>query len=114
MSFFDSDIVRAEMAEIHELQEEVFDNVMKFQYMNDSDKLHHINILEKLIEKQKIVYARLSLSDDPDAKQMKEEILKSAVMMGLPKNVDVNLMFNQMSDMMKVMRQQLDTNGVGS
>ena len=102
MSFFDSDIVRAEMAEIHELQEEVFDNVMKFQYMNDSDKLHHINVLEKLIEKQKIVYARLSLSDDPDAKQMKEEILKSAVMMGLPKNVDVNLMFNQMSDMMKV------------
>ena len=60
------------------------------------------------------MYARLSLSDDPDAKQMKEEILKSAVMMGLPKNVDVNLMFNQMSDMMKVMRQQLDTNGVGS
>jgi len=114
MSFFDSDIVRAEMAEIHELQEEVFDNVMKFQYMNDSDKLHHINVLEKLIEKQKIVYARLSLSDDPDAKKMKEEILKSAVMMGLPKNVDVNLMFNQMSDMMKVMRQQLDTNGVGS
>ena len=114
MSFFDSDIVRAEMAEIHELQEEVFDNVMKFQYMNDTDKLHHITTLERLIEKQKIVYARLSLSDDPDAKQMKEEILKSAVMMGLPKNVDVNLMFNQMSDMMKVMRQQLDTNGVGS
>tara|TARA_R100000664_G_C2742199_1_gene130465 strand:- start:581 stop:925 length:345 start_codon:yes stop_codon:yes gene_type:complete len=114
MSFFDSDIVRAEMAEIHELQEEVFDNVMKFQYMNDSDKLHHINVLEKLIEKQKIVYARLSLSDDPDAKKMKEEILKSAIMMGLPRNVDVNLMFNQMSEMMKVMRQQLDTNGVGS
>ena len=114
MSFFNSDIVRAEMTEIQELQEEVFDNVMKFQYMNDSDKLHHINVLEKLIEKQKIVYARLSLSNDPDAKKMKEEILKSAVMMGLPKNVDVNLMFNQMSEMMKVMRQQLDTNGVGS
>ena len=114
MSFFDSDIVRAEMAEIQELQEEVFDNVMKFQYMNDSDKLHHINVLEKLIEKQKIVYARLSLSDDPDAKQMKEEILKSAVMMGLPKNVDVNLMFNQMSDMMGIMRQQLDIGSVES
>ena len=114
MSFFDSDIVRAEMAEIHELQEEVFDNVMKFQYMNDSDKLHHINILEKLIEKQKIVYARLSLSDDPEAKKMKEEVLKSAVMMGLPRNVDITLMFNQMSDMMNMMRQQLDTGSVES
>ena len=114
MSFFDSDIVRAEMAEIHELQEEVFDNVMKFQYMNDTDKLHHITTLERLIEKQKIVYARLSLSNDPDAKKMKEEILNSAVMMGLPKNVDVNMMFNQMSDMMGIMRQQLDINGVES
>ena len=114
MSFFDSDIVRAEMAEIQELQEEVFDNVMKFQYMNDTDKLHHITTLERLIEKQKIVYARLSLSNDPDAKKMKEEILNSAVMMGLPKNVDVNMMFNQMSDMMGMMRQQLDIDSVGS
>ena len=114
MSFFDSDIVRAEMAEIQELQEDVFDNVMKFQYMNDSDKLHHITILERLLDKQKIVYARLSLSSDPEAKKMKEEILKSAVMMGLPKNVDVNMMFNQMSDMMGIMRQQLDIGSVES
>ena len=114
MSFFDSEIVRAEMAEIQELQEEVFDNVMKFQFMNDSDKLHHITTLERLIEKQKIVYARLSLSDDPEAKKMKEEVLKSAVMMGLPRNVDITLMFNQMSDMMNMMRQQLDTGSVES
>ena len=114
MSFFDSDIVRAEMAEIQELQEDVFDNVMKFQYMNDTDKLQHITTLERLIEKQKIVYARLSLSNDPDAKKMKEEILKSAEMMGLPKNVDVNMMFNQMSQMVGIMKQQLDTNGVES
>ena len=114
MSFFDSDIVRAEMAEIQELQEDVFDNVMKFQYMNDSDKLHHITILERLLDKQKIVYARLSLSSDPEAKKMKEEILKSAEMMGLPKNVDVNMMFNQMSQMIGIMKQQLDINGVES
>ena len=112
MSFFDSDIVRAEMAEIQELQEDVFDNVMKFQYMNDSDKLHHITILERLLDKQKIVYARLSLSSDPEAKKMKEEVLKSAEMMGLPKNVDVNMMFNQMSQMVGIMKRQLDINGV--
>ena len=114
MSFFDSDIVRAEMAEIQELQEDVFDNVMKFQYMNDTDKLHHITILERLFDKQKIVYARLSLSSDPEAKKMKEEILKSAEMMGLPKNVDVNMMFNQMSQMVGIMKRQLDINGVES
>ena len=107
MSFFDSDIVRAEMAEIAELQEEVYANVMRFPYMNDSDKLHHINILERLIEKQKIVYARLSLSDAPAAKQMKEDITKSASMMGLPQQVDMNAIFKQMADMVGMMKQQL-------
>ena len=42
MSFFQSDIVRAEMAEISELQEEVYANDMKFAYMDDEDKVYHI------------------------------------------------------------------------
>ncbi len=108
MSFFDSDIVRAEMTEVQELQEEVYSNVMKFYYMNDADKKYHIELLEKLIEKQKIMYARLSLSSDPKAKEMKEEILKSAVLMGLPKNIDMTVFFNQMSEMINMMKQQLD------
>ena len=109
MSFFDSDIVRAEMTEVQELQEEVYSNVMKFYYMNDADKKHHIELLEKLIEKQKIMYTRLSLSDDPEAQEMKEQILSSAVMMGLPKNIDMTVFFNQMSEMINMMKQQLDT-----
>ena len=112
MSFFNSDIVRAEMAEISELQEEVYSNVMKFHYMNDEDKIYHIEILDKLIGKQKILYARLSLSDDPEAKSMAQEIRKSATIMGLPANVDMNIIFSQMSQMIGVMKKQLDMNEV--
>ena len=108
MSFFNSDIVRAEMTEIQELQEEIYEQVMKFPYMNNAEKAYHIELLEKLIDKQKIMYARLSLSDDPQAKKMKEEIMKSASMMGLPSNVDMNIVFRQMSDMIGLMKQQLD------
>ena len=108
MSFFDSEVVRSEMAEIHELQEEVYSNVMKFHYMNDEDKIYHIELLSKLIDKQKILYARLSLSDDPEAKRMKEDICKSATIMGLPDNVDMNTVFGQMSQMVDVMKEQLD------
>ena len=108
MTFFDSDIVRAEMAEISELQEEIYSNVMKFQYMDNEDKEYHINALEKLVNKQKILYARLSLSDDPEAKKMKEDIRQSATIMGLPANVDMNIIFGQMSQMVDVMRKQLD------
>jgi|TARA_B100001079_G_C16154031_1_gene401183 hypothetical protein len=108
MSFFNSDIVRAEMAEISELQEEVYSNVMKFHYMNDEDKIYHVELLEKLIDKQKILYARLSLSDDPEAKQMKEDIRKSATIMGLPEDMDMSLIFGQMSQMVDLMKKQLD------
>ncbi len=108
MSFFNSDIVRAEMAEISELQEEVYSNVMKFHYMNDEDKIYHVEILEKLIDKQKILYARLSLSDDPEAKQMKDDIRKSATIMGLPEDMDMSLIFGQMSQMVDLMKKQLD------
>ena len=108
MSFFDSEFVRAEMTEIHELQEEIYGNVMQFTFMNNEDKSRHILILEKLIEKQKIMYTRLSLSDDPEAKKMLDEIIKSAAMMGLPQNVDMNIVWKQMTDMVGMMKQQLD------
>ena len=105
MSFFDSEIVRSEMAEIHELQEDVYENFMKFPYMNNADRTFHIDQLSKLIDKQKIVYARLSLSDDPDAKEMKENIMRSAESMGLPANVDVGKMFDQMSEVISHMKE---------
>ncbi len=105
MSFFDSVIVRAEMVEIAELQEDVYENFMKFPYMNAADRAFHIDQLSKLIQKQKIVYARLSLSDDPDAKEMKENIMQSAASMGLPADVDVGKMFDQMSDVISHMKE---------
>ena len=108
MTFFQSDVVRAEMAEISELQEEIYTNVFKFPTMSLEDKRYHIEILERLLDKQKVMYTRLSLSDDPEAKMMKDSIIQSAKSMGLPSNVDVNLMFDQMSKMVEMMRGQLD------
>ncbi len=108
MTFFQSDVVRAEMAEISELQEEIYSNVFKFPTMSKEDQRYHIEILERLLEKQKVMYTRLSLSDDPEAKMMKDSIIQSAKSMGLPSNVDVNLMFDQMGKMVEMMRDQLD------
>ena len=106
--FFQSDVVRAEMAEISELQEEIYTNVFKFPTMSKEDQRYHIDILERLLDKQKVMYTRLSLSDDPEAKMMKDSIIQSAKSMGLPSNVDVNLMFDQMSKMVEMMKGQLD------
>ena len=108
MSFFDSEVVRAEMAEIAELQEEVYSNVFKFPRMSKEDQLYHVEILEKLLEKQRVLYTRVSLSDDPEAKKMKTHIEESAKQMGLPTNVDMNILFANMNNMVSMMRQQID------
>ena len=109
MSFFDSEVVRAEMTEISELQEDVYRNVFKFPTMSKEEKLFHVGLLEKLIEKQKILYARLSLSDDPEAKLMKQNIIDSAQMMGLSSDVDMNVVFSNMENMLHIMRSQVDS-----
>ena len=79
--------------------------------MSKEDKLHHVNLLEKLLEKQKVLYTRLSLSDDPEAKQMKERIIESAVMMGMSENIDMGTILNNMSKMLEVMKEQIDKTG---
>ena len=110
MSFFDSEVVRAEMTEIDELQEEVYGDVFKFQDMEAEDQKYHVDLLEKLLHKQQILYTRLSLSDDPQAKRMKEEIRKGANAMGLPPNVDMNILFNNMNQALNAMKQHIDKN----
>lgn len=108
MSFFDSEIVRSEMTEISELQDEVYGKFMHFPILSNEDKLHQVDLLERLIEKQKILYARLSLSDDPAAKEMKDRIVESASMMGFPSGADMTSLFDNMSKAVDMMKSQID------
>ena len=108
MSFFSSDLVRAEMIEISDLQEEIYGSVFRFPSMTKEDKIKHVTLLEKLLNKQQILYTRLSLSDDPEAQEMKQRIADSAQMMGLPAHVDMNIILGNMTKMLEAMKQQID------
>ena len=108
MSFFDSEVVRAEMVEISELQEEIYTNVFKFPTMSKEDQLYHVDILEKLLNKQRVLFTRVSLSDDPEAQEMKKSILEGARQMGLPTNVDMNILFANMNNMVEMMKKEID------
>ena len=110
MSFFKSEVVRAEMAEIVELQEDVYSNIFKFPTMTKEERLKHVDLLERLLEKQKVLYTRMSLSDDPEAKEMKDRIVQSAMMMGMPQGTDMNIILNNMSKMLDFMKIQIDKN----
>ena len=76
--------------------------------MSTEDKKYHVDLLQQLIDKQWILYTRLSLSDDPEAQEMKQGIIDSTEMFGLPKNVDMNIVFDNMNQMVEVMKKEFD------
>ena len=48
MSFFDSEVVRAEMTEVGQLQQEVYTSMFSFYSMTKEDKIKHIDLLSRL------------------------------------------------------------------
>lgn len=109
MSFFDSDIIQEELQEINRLQESIYGSVLSFGMMSKEDKLEHIDMLSELLDKQKVMYTRLSLSDDPKAVEMKENLVKSVALMGFPKETDINNLFNSMNATIDSLKDYLDT-----
>ena len=107
--FFDSDIVREELQEINELQLSIYKNAMKFGTFSRDDKVEHIERLTELLERQKVMYTRISLSDDPEAIELKIHLQKSVELMGFPEGTDMLLLFSGMSNTIDNMKSQLDT-----
>tara|TARA_Y100001937_G_C7048622_1_gene298013 strand:+ start:65 stop:397 length:333 start_codon:yes stop_codon:yes gene_type:complete len=106
--FFESDMVREELTLINQLQQEIYSTTMDFPNMSRDDKLIHIDKLTELVEKQKIMYARLSLSDDPEAKDLLETLKSSIVLMGFPPNMDMNFFFDNVSKTVQTLRLSID------
>ena len=107
--FFKSEIVMEELREINELQEEVYVNIMKFGRMTKEEQLEHVDKLSTLLEKQKVMYARLSLSDDPGALEMKENLRNSMTLMGFSADADMNYLFQSMRATIDSLRKSIDT-----
>ena len=107
-NFFDSEIIQDALKEINELQQDVYSNLIGFQNMTRQEKLEHVETLLLLLEKQKIMYTRLSLSDDPDATRMLEELKKSISGLGFGDNADINTLFTQMNSTIEKLKQSID------
>lgn len=111
MSFFRSEFVRSEMVEIAELQDVIYRNIFRFPTMTKEEKIEHVQLLERLLDKQKVLFTRISLSNDPEAVEMKERVIQSAIMMGMPPGTDMNIILNNMSKMLEIMKEQIDKTG---
>ena len=106
--FFDSEIIQEEIEEINELQKMLYSNVMQFPSMERVDKIEHIDLLTELLEKQMVMYARLSLSDDPEAIRMKKHLQQSIPLMGFPTGTDMNLLFDGMKKTISQLKDKID------
>jgi hypothetical protein len=95
-SFFNSEIVNTEIERIADLQIVLRRKLPEFQELDKEEKLELITLIEELIDKQKILYTRLSLSDDPEAVEMKKNLDFQKIMLGVPEDVSPNQIFDQM------------------
>jgi len=95
--FFQSEIVREAIKEMEELQQKIIEDTFKAPIMNREQKRDHVELMRTFLEKQKNLYFRLSLSDDPEALEMKERIQDAAKFLGFDGN-NVNDLFAEMEN----------------
>jgi hypothetical protein len=95
--FFQSEIVREAIKEMEELQQQIIQDTFKAPVMSREEKKEHVELMRTFLEKQKNLYFRLSLSDDPEALEMKERIQDAAKFLGFDGN-NVNELFAEMEN----------------
>ena len=81
MKFFQSEVVQKELTQMQDLYMEI--NKMGLM-LNLSQKREQLDKMMRLIELQQTMYMRVTLSEDPDAKQLVEQVKNAAKMLGMP------------------------------
>ena len=107
-NFFDSELIQEELQEINDLQDQIYYTVMDFGILSREQKLEHIEKLKVLLEKQRIMYTRLCLTDDPEAKELKQRIQDSIVLMGFSPDTDMNSFFESVSKTIQSLKNNID------
>jgi hypothetical protein len=110
-NFFRSEMVRGDIQEMAELQQFCMRSMVAFPVLSKEKKLQYFEVLEQLIEKQKIFHARVSLSEDPEAVDMAESMKQAAVMLGATPDQNIGSMFDDLIEKVRVMKEQLEDQG---
>ena len=106
MKFFESDLVKQELNRMQDLYLEI--NKMGLMLTTPQKKEQLAKMIE-LINLQQTMYMRVTLSDDPDAKQMVEQVKNAATMLGMNPS-DVNHTFyDTLRDNVQEMIKQIPT-----
>ena len=108
MRFFESEIVREELSEINRLQSSIYGKMFGFGFLSPTDRKEHVDKLQVLLEKQKTMWTRLSLSDDQEAKDTLGYLKQSMSMLGFAPKTDVNSFFDTINKTIQSLRVNVD------
>ena len=81
MKFFQSEVVQKELNQMQDLYMEI--NRMGIM-LNLKQKREQLDKMMRLIELQQTMYMRVTLSEDPEAKKLVDQVKNAAKMLGMP------------------------------
>jgi hypothetical protein len=108
MRFFDSDQVRGTVMELEQLQQELTIDLMHLAEYSVEERRDHLARLKTFLEKQKLFFFRVSLSDDPDALVIKEKVIEAAKMFGYTESDGMEKFFEQLDKTIANLEHTLD------
>ena len=110
--FFDSEMVQASLEEIKELQDLITNSIIDTAFSSvtgyEEDELEQLDLIEELLEKQKLMYFRCKISNDEDALLVAENMRDSLRQMGMPRGATVEQMFDKLKGSIRKLRETLD------
>mgnify|MGYP001360581515 CR=1 FL=1 len=109
--FFKSELVRGEIQEMMEMQQLLMKYAISFPVLTKEKKDEYLVILERLLEMQEIMYNRMKLSDDEDARAVIENMKQGVILMGVDENLTVPQMFKQLRERIDIMLEETQKEG---
>jgi len=110
--FFFFFLVQESLEEIKEVEDLITQGILDtaFSLLNgyEEDELEQLDLIEELLEKQKLMYFRCKLSKDEDAMLVAENMRESLRQMGMPRGATVEQMFDNLKGSIRKLRETLD------
>ena len=104
MNFFQSEVVQEELNRMQELYMEI--NKMGL-LLSIEQKREQLDKMMRLIELQQTMYMRVTLSDDPEAKKLVDQVKNAASMLGMPAEEVGPQFYEKLKDNVKKMIKEL-------
>ena len=105
-NFFESEVVQKELQSMQDLYLEI--NKMGLM-LNAVEKRAQLDKMMRLIDLQQTMFMRVTLSDDPMAKQLVSQVRNAAQMVGMSPNAITPQFYDSLRDNVQKMIDQLPT-----